>query len=186
VLFVTPSLIVSVSLETLEQIQTEYRSGKSAFERGRYRQSVEHLEKARDLVEKNTRLGGEVQIWLATAYQAMGQHQNAIALCRKLIRHPSLETSKQSRRLLEILEAPELNSNLEGLINIPDMSGIEDNERPIKILQKTRPSTSGSSSTPELFPEPIDLTQVNTQDNGFLGIALAAIIMILSGLFFFY
>ena len=171
--------------DLLEQIQTEYRSGRSAFERGRYRQSVKHLETAKDLVEKNTRLGGEVQIWLATAYQALGQQQNAIALCKQLIRHPSWETRKQSRRLLEILEAPQLKSNLEGSIEIPDMSRIEDNERPIKILQ-TQSSSSRKSPTRESVPEPIDLTGVNTQENGFLWVALIAIAAILSGLFFFY
>ncbi|MEB3281443.1 MAG: hypothetical protein VKK42_21225 [Lyngbya sp.] len=175
-----------MSVDPLEQIQTEYRSGRSAFERGRYRQSVQHLETARDLVEKNTRLGGEVQIWLATAYQALGQPQNAIALCKQLIHHPSWETRKQSRRLLEILQAPELKSNLEGLIEIPDMSGIEDNDRPMKVVQPTRSSTSRQPSKVESLPEPIDLTQVNTQDNGFLWISLIAIAAIVGGLFFFY
>uniref|UniRef100_A0ACD5GX16 Uncharacterized protein n=1 Tax=Desertifilum tharense IPPAS B-1220 TaxID=1781255 RepID=A0ACD5GX16_9CYAN len=43
--------------ETLELVQREYRTGKDAFERGRYRESVEALQKASALVQRNTRLG---------------------------------------------------------------------------------------------------------------------------------
>ncbi|MEL7035449.1 MAG: hypothetical protein AAFO04_07490 [Cyanobacteria bacterium J06592_8] len=171
-----------MSSETLEQIQTEYRNGRAAFERGRYRQSVEHFETARNLVEKNTRLGGEVQIWLASAYQALGQNSSAIALCRQLKNHPHWDTRKQSRRLLEILEAPELKSNLEGVIKIPDMSGIEENERPIKVSQ-TASSKVRRPSTPLSSPEPLDPASVNHQENGFLFITLIAIAVLLGGLF---
>lgn len=175
-----------MSLDPLEQIQTEYRSGKITFERGRYRQSIEHLETACDLVDKNSRLGGEIQIWLATAYQALGKTPNAIALCKQLSRHPSWETRKQSRRLLEILEAPELKSNLEGLIQIPDMTGIDESSRSTKDLL-TRSATPLKRSTPKSSsPETVDLTQVNTKDNGFLSMALILIAALIGGLFFFY
>ena len=51
-----------VNSETLEIVKAEYQAGKAAFERGQYRNSVQHLEKASDLVARNSRLGGEVQI----------------------------------------------------------------------------------------------------------------------------
>ncbi len=173
-----------MSVDPLEQVEIEYRSGKITFERGRYRQSIQHFVAARDLVDTNSRLGGEIQIWLATAYQALGQRQEAIALCRQLSRHASWETRKQSRRLLEILEAPELKSNLEGLIKIPDMSSIDESDGSLRASQ-TRPAKSRKRSSPQSTPEPLDLSQVNTQDNDFLWIALIAVALV-GGLFFFY
>ena len=59
-----------MSSENLELFETEYKAGKNAFERGQYRRSVQHLENARENINLNSRLGGEIQIWLVTVYQA--------------------------------------------------------------------------------------------------------------------
>ena len=84
-----------MSAETLEIVKTEYQAGKSAFEGGHYRQSVQHLEKASALVDRNSRLGGEIQIWLVTAYEAAGQRNEALSLCKQLDRHPSIESANK-------------------------------------------------------------------------------------------
>ncbi|NEQ28041.1 MAG: hypothetical protein F6K28_55440, partial [Microcoleus sp. SIO2G3] len=97
-----------MNTENLQVAQTQYQAGKTAFERGDYRQSVQALEKAVSLVARNTRVGGEMQFWLVTAYQAAEQQQEAIALCEQLTRHPDLQTRQQAKRLLYILKAPRL------------------------------------------------------------------------------
>lgn len=171
-----------MSVPELETIQTEYQAGRVAFERGRYRQSLNHLETARDLVEKDSGLGGEVQIWLATAYEAVGQRQKAIALCKFLICHPSWETRKQSRRLLEILEAPELSQELDGLIQFPDLSNLDQNQTTIR--QTTTSKSVQSSSRPADPPEPLDLSQVNTKENGFFWVVLVGLVTVVGSLFF--
>lgn len=170
--------------ESLDLVKTEYESGKNTFERGEYRKSVQHLERASALVEPGSRLGGEVQIWLVTAYEAAGQRSEAIALCRQVSRHPDLKTRQQGKRLLYILEAPRLQTRPEWLTEIPDLSKLSENES--DNPGSSRFASSAPPKRPQkprsTLPEPVDLTQVNTKDNRFIWVALIATVLILGGL----
>lgn len=163
----------------LEIVKTEYQAGKIAFERGQYRASVERLEKACALVSRNSRLGGEIQLWLATAYEASGQISEAIALCEQLKHHPDLETSKQGKRLLYILQAPQLKRPTEWLTQIPDLGQITDNNSH-RLGSGTVTRNRSSAVPPEI--EPVDLSQVNIRDNRFIWVSLVAIALVLAGL----
>lgn len=162
-------------------IRQAYHQGKVAFERGAYRQSVEQLAQASALLQgmaaANSLLGGEVQIWLVTAYEAAGQRQEALSLCRQLTRHPHLDTRKQSRRLLYILEAPQLQRPAAWLTQIPDLSDVTDIDPKARKGSSFVPSKP--ISKPKLPPEPIDLSQVETRDNQFVWVALGAILILL-------
>ena len=173
-----------MSSETLEIVRTEYESGKAAFERGQYRESVQHLEKSCALVARNSRLGGEVQSWLVTAYEAAGRRSEAIALCEQLKHHPDTETSKQARRLLYILQAPELKRPREWLTQIPDLGALPDNDTQTRFGSGT--TTKNRSPQPRPQPEPIDLTQVNTRDNRFIWVALIVLGLSVAGLLWYY
>lgn len=164
----------------LEIVKTEYQAGIAAFERGQYRESVQHLEKACALVSRASRLGGEVQIWLVTAYEAAGRITDAIALCEQLKRHPDLETSKQGRRLLYILQAPQLKRPAEWLTQIPDLGTLQGNETKTRFGSGITTSSSPQQQRPQ--PEPVDLTQVNTRDNRFIWFVLIALGLTLGGL----
>ena len=168
--------------ETLELVKTEYEAGKVAFESGQYRQSVENLEKASALVDRNSRLGGEVQMWLVTAYEAAGQRKEAIDLCKQLHNHPSLEIRQQSRRLVYILEAPQLNRRPEWMTQIPDLGALGDNETNSRLGNAT--SQNKPSSRLRSQPEPVDLSQVNTKDNLFIWVALILAVITLGGFAF--
>jgi tetratricopeptide (TPR) repeat protein len=160
-----------VSSESLEIAKQRYRNGKVAFENGKYRQAVEELQKACALLERNSRLGGEVQIWLATAYEASGQNQQAIELCEQLKRHPYPETSKEAKRLQYILKAPKLERPKEWMTEIPDLATLSDQS---KIRLAASPKKSKARSEVEEM-EFIDLSQVNTQDNRFIWLALIVV-----------
>lgn len=171
------------SIDNLELVRTQYRAGRDAFERGKYRESVQFLEKAASLVARNSRLGGEIQIWLVTAYEAAGQRTEAIALCNQISRHPDRDTRKQGSRLLYILSAPRLKTRPEWLTEIPDLTALEDAERDYKPAFTPPPNRPPRSRpTPEPNLEPIDLSQVNTQDNRFVWVALVAIVLVLGSL----
>ncbi len=170
-----------MSSENLEIVRTEYQAGKAAFERGQYRESVQHLEKASALVARNSRLGGEVQIWLVTAYEATGQRTEAIALCEQLKRHPDAETSKQGRRLLYILQAPQLKRPTEWLTQIPDLGTLPNNDTQAHLGSSTATINRSPQQRPQ--PKPIDPAQVNTRDNRFIWVALIALGLTLAGLF---
>jgi tetratricopeptide (TPR) repeat protein len=165
--------------KNLEIGKAQYQLGKVAFERGDYRQSVQCLEKAVNLVNRNSRLGGEVQIWLVTAYDAAEQREEAIALCDQLTRHPDIDTRKQSSRLLYILRAPRLKTRPEWLTQIPDLATLETSERdPKGAYTPVKRSPRSKPIEPSL--EPVDLSQVNTKDNQFVGVALVTIALLVS------
>lgn len=177
-----------MTTEQRDLAQREYEAGKSAFERGDYRQAVMYLERSNALVEPGSKLGGEMQIWLVTAYEAAGQRTEALNLCLKATKHPDLTTRKQGRRLLYILEAPRLKTRPEWLTEIPDLGTIDENEserdfgrskfaptKPPKRVEKVR----------SVVPEEVDLSQVNTKENGFIWAALIAGVAIVAGLVWF-
>jgi hypothetical protein len=163
---------------------TDYQFGQIAFERGEYRQSVSCLLAALAQVQPNTKIGGEVQVWLATAYEATGQIAEAKALCLQLSNHPNLDTRQASKRMLYIMQAPELTRRGEWLIEIPDLSHLEDSEgnAPVSNMP-TLPPKAKVKSIEEIYA-PVDLSQVSTEDNGFISIALIFTIVTLAGLWF--
>lgn len=172
-----------MNTETLALAKTQYQAGKQAFERGAYRQSVECFEKAVSLANPNSQLGGEMQTWLVTAYQAAGQFTEAIALCERLGQHPDLKTRKQGTRLLYILKAPQLKTRPEWLTEIPDLSNL--NEAGENPLASRYVPPASPRAKPKLEPEPVDLSQVNTKDNWFIWVALMGIGLLVGGLVWF-
>ncbi|HEY9814702.1 MAG TPA: tetratricopeptide repeat protein [Candidatus Obscuribacterales bacterium] len=176
-----------MTTEKPDLIQRFYHLGKDAFERGQYRTAIEHLEKATALVNRISPLGGEVQMWLVTAYEAAGLREEAIALCETLSRHPDYTTSKQGRRLLYILKAPRLKTRPEWITPIPDLGNLEEGSSTAgQGVSSYRPSSSRPSKPrPKPEPEPIDWSQVKTEDNRFVWVALGAIALTLGGLAWF-
>lgn len=169
--------------EKLEIVQTEYQAGQVAFESGRYAQAVQSLETATGLVDRNSRLGGEVQMWLVTAYEASGNTERAIELCRALTRHPRQETRQQAKRLLFILEAPKLTIPPEWMVKIPDLAALDENQS-ISFQANPNAEIKYAKRKP-VVPEPVDLSQVNTKDNRFIWVALIASIITLASLIWF-
>jgi tetratricopeptide (TPR) repeat protein len=166
-----------VSAVNQEQFQQEYQAGKEAFERGNYQQSISCLETAHQLVSPYSRKGGEVGIWLITAYQAANRVQDAIAMSQKLSRHPHTEIRKQSQRLLYILKAPALKRPKEWMVEIPDLGTLPESDP-----KDRRGSNRVKSASKLKEPEIIDLSQVNSKDNSFVWLALIAVLLTLGGL----
>jgi hypothetical protein len=161
---------------------TDYQAGQIAFERGDYRQAVTYFLAAVAQVQPNTRIGGEVQIWLVTALEAAGQVREATALCQKLANHPNLDTRQASKQMLYIMQAPELVRRDEWLSKIPDLTHLEDGEGKAGVNNTPSLPPSPKQKTLEERYPPIDLSQVNTQDNNFIAIAGISIVMALLGL----
>lgn len=160
------------------QAQAAFDLGQATFERGRYRKALTHFQTALSLSNPMGARGGEIQLWLVNAYVAAGDNVAGLALCRKLILHPDLETQRQSKRLLYILEAPELEMKPEWVTKIPDLTGLED-DRGRRYPQQPK---KNRRRRPKPDPEPLDLSQVNTSDNQFIWIALIGILLTLTSL----
>ena len=174
-----------MNLENLELFEAEFNAGKQAFESGQYSKSLQHLETALKNVNPNSRLGGETQIWLVTVYQAVGKLQEATALCKKLIHHSYLQTRQQAKRILAILEAPVLRTRPEWVTKIPDLGAISESDAQDRggsglVSQVKSPSPQPKTEISQL--EVVDPSNVNTQDNQFVLVALVLIILTLTGL----
>jgi hypothetical protein len=159
-----------------------YTTGQVAFERGLYRDSIDWFEKALTLTNGQSALGGDIQMWLVTAYDAAGQGEVAIALCQKLSTHANLETRQKSKRLLYILEAPKLQSKPEWLTQIPDLDPPNAPTRRYSAVGQPGLSSKAKPNEPKSITEdpfePID----PKESRGFLGIALGLSGVILLGL----
>lgn len=160
---------------TNESFETLYQAGTDALDRGQYRLSVEKLEQAKEKVDLNSRLGGDVQIYLITAYQATDRVADAIALCRQLTHHPHPQIREQAKRLLYIIEAPRLKRPPEWMSEIPDLPK-DINPEEDYFQGKSTPKPPKTNSF-----QPEDLSNVNTQDNAFVWVALCVILAILGG-----
>ncbi len=167
--------------EKKAQADAAITAGQALFERGRYKRAIAEFKLALALSNPVGARGGEIQIWLVNAYIASGDEATGLALCRKLIVHPDLDTKQQSKRMLYILEAPELEMKPEWVTKIPALGEFDDDTK-IRYAQRAKKKRR-SKAKPE--PEPIDLSQVNTEDNQFVWIGLAGVILTMLGLFWF-
>lgn len=157
--------------------QNQFQAGKEALEQGQYRLSIQYLEAASQLIALSSRLGGELQICLVTAYQAAERSQDARSLCQQLTKHPHPEIRKQGKRILYILEAPRLQRPKEWMTEIPNLENFAESD-----AQYRRGSGSRSAQIEKSSPtEPIDLSQLKTQDNHFIWIALLVVLLGLGG-----
>ncbi len=166
--------------DSLNVARTYYQQGQDAFARGRYREAVQQFEEAVALAQATTPLGGEIQTWLVNAYSALDREAEAIALCEVLTRHPDLETRKQGKALLYILQAPKLKRPGNWVTKIPDLDGITE-DRSLSRGSSSLP-VPPSKPQPRSEEKPLDPSQINRQDNRFLWVALTVIGMLLGGL----
>ena len=168
-----------MNTDNRQKFQQLYYTGKKALENGKYRISIAKLESARELVSFATTLGADVQMLLATAYQAAGNKQQAIALCQELTTHPNISIRQKAKDVLYIIQAPELQRPSEWMSEIPDLSS-SDTAKPKYVATKRR---NLSKPQNEELSE-IDRSQVNTEDNQFIWFALILAIVTIGGLIF--
>ncbi|KAE8690841.1 60S ribosomal protein L27a-3-like [Hibiscus syriacus] len=121
-------LRVKKELEKVAQEQAERRAtaqlmfelGQKAYGRGMYGRAIEFLEAALTIIPRLTLFGGEIQIWLAMAYEANNRHADCIALYQQLEKkHPSVSIRRQAAELRYILQAPKLKISQEEMVTIP-------------------------------------------------------------------
>lgn len=119
---------VKRELEKVAKEQAERRAtaklmfevGQKAYEKGTYSRAIEFLEAALTIVPGPTLFGGEIQIWLAMAYEANNRHRDCIELYYQLEKkHPSIGIRRQAAELRYILQAPKLKISKDEMVTIP-------------------------------------------------------------------
>ncbi|KAL2547035.1 Tetratricopeptide repeat (TPR)-like superfamily protein [Forsythia ovata] len=112
-----------VAKEQAEQRKTAqlmFELGQRAYGKGMYGRAIEFLEGALTIIPRPTFFGGEIQIWLAMAYEANNRHADCIALYQQLEKkHPSVSIRRQAADLRYILQAPKLKISQEEMVTIP-------------------------------------------------------------------
>ena len=167
-----------MTADNQNKFRQKFQAGKQALERGQYRQSIEYLETAKDLVMPNSRRAGEAKVWLVTAYQAANKIDEAIALARELITHPDLKTREQAQRILYIIQAPKLERPKEWMSEIPDLAEADRGaSRYVSAKQKT------PAKPKELELEDLEATPTEVKDKDFLWFALILVAIIVGSLF---
>jgi tetratricopeptide (TPR) repeat protein len=158
-----------------------YIQGQDAFERGQYREAIDYFQRALSLTPESSALGGAIQVWLVTAYEAAERREEALALCRQLRTHADYETRQQAKRLLYILEAPKLQLKPEWLTQIPELneSGRSPAYRASTQRAVGQATQSASSASPKWSTEPMEPIEPK-ESSGFLGLALGVSIAMLA------
>ncbi|XP_042496362.1 uncharacterized protein LOC122075408 [Macadamia integrifolia] len=119
---------VKRALEKVAKEQAERRAtaklmfelGQKAYGKGMYGRAIEFLEGALTIIPRPTLFGGEIQIWLAMAYEAKNRHADCIALYQQLEKqHPCVSIRRQAAELRYILQAPKLKISAEEMVTIP-------------------------------------------------------------------
>jgi tetratricopeptide (TPR) repeat protein len=157
-----------------------YLQGQDAFERGQYREAIHYFQHALSLTSESSTLGGAIQVWLVTAYEASERREEALALCRALRTHANYETRQQAKQLLYILEAPKLQLKPEWLTQIPELNESGNistyrNSTPRAVGQVTQ---RNSSASPKWSTEPMEPMEPK-ESSGFLGLALGVSVAVL-------
>lgn len=159
-----------------EQFKLHYQAGIDALERGQYALSIKNLEQAKELVALRSKIGGEVNLWLVSAYQAAQKTDQAIALSEELLNHPHHSIREKTQSLLYIIKAPRLNRPREWMSEIPDLTTVAESEPEFRRQRGSVPVKP--KSKPELPP-----TEVNTRDNRFIAVAFCLLLIILISFF---
>lgn len=127
------------------------KMGQNAYGRGSYDNCVEIFEAASTKVSGSSNLGGEIQLWLAMAYEANGRHEDCISLYKRLEgSHPNKIIRRQAADLRYILEAPKLKISKDEMVQIPVIE--KDYDRKAKSWSQTikdskkKPSKRSSQS----------------------------------------
>lgn len=141
-----------------KQAEVMFQMGQRAYGKGMYGKAVELLEGALTNVSKVSLVGGEIQLWLAMAYDAHNRHGDCIALYKILEKtHPISGIRKQAAGLRYILEAPKLKITQDEMVTIPLLNSNYDSskssrgqmyrnwKKKISVNKETQPTRDYSS-----------------------------------------
>lgn len=167
-----------MSSDQQEKFNSLYQQGQAALEKGQYRLSLAYLQEAQELIPLGTKLGGELQMWLITAYQALNEQQDAIALCQKLTTHPHSDIRKQAKNLLFIIQAPKLNRPQAWMSKIPDLAEMSESKAEDRYGKLTNLNYSPAKKQPQSkLDQPLDLFTAETNNSYLIWFILIAIVI---------
>jgi len=98
----------------------KFTQGKRAYSTGQYDASMVLFQDALEQEGDLSPLGGEIQLWLALAYQANGMEAECIELYKSIEKnHPLPKVKRQAASLRYIMEAPKLKLGEDEKVKLP-------------------------------------------------------------------
>jgi FimV-like protein len=94
---------------------------RRALDSGEYCKVVSLLQPLQEKLSASNWEGAELRLWLATAYQGLGDQAQAVACCREVLMAGSSEQRRQAQAVLTIIEAPVLQRPKEWSIELPSL-----------------------------------------------------------------
>jgi tetratricopeptide (TPR) repeat protein len=166
---------------TEKPYQEIFQAGIFSFERGDYQRAIAQFQQALSNVNEKTQIGGEIQIWLANAYDAVGNSTEAIALCRRLKTHSDRDVRKSANYVLGILSAPQLDRLKDAVSTIPSLQNLDSSNPPsTPSSSSAKPALSLKQDREVLQSDPNN-SRSESQNNWFIwttcAIILAALIV---------
>jgi tetratricopeptide (TPR) repeat protein len=170
-----------MEIETPKQL---YQTAIVNFERGNYGTASRQLEQALAMVDPQTKLGGQVQLWLVNAYEATGKSEPAIALCQQLIRHTDYDVRQSANYVLGIISAPELARREDLVSKIPSLKEITEGDPGDRLSVKAEQRAKSRPKPPPPPPE-LDLSipvqpSVNPNSDRFIGVITLILLVALA------
>ncbi len=177
-------------MERAEEIEREkdarnelFKAGKTYYERGMYKESTQALERALVREGALSALGGEIQMWLALGYAALGQDGKCIDVYKFLeSAHPVPAIRKQAASLRYIMEAPKIPLRPEEKVSIPVMDDIDKNlgrsgkDRPMRPRTSRQPRKARELTLEEKFWE--EYRPPNALENKYVWAAAVCVLLL--------
>jgi hypothetical protein len=158
------------------EAQLMISQAKQAFENGKYRQCLDYLNGGLDLGGLSLEAKGDAKLWLVMTHQALGELDQALSLCQQLTKYPSYTVQKEARRLLGILQAPQLRRPEEWVTKVPTFDG---DREPKKIYGAAGQRGARSKRQPDNpYSNPQEIPEDAVLDNSFVTIAIAATLLL--------
>lgn len=134
------------------EAQLIINQAKQAFENGKYRQCLDYLKDGLDLGGLSLEAQGDAKLWLVMAHQALGELDQALSLCQQLTKYPSYTVQKEARRLLGILQAPQLRRPEEWVTKVPTFDGDREPKKSMERRGSGEHRVKGNPIIPIVIP----------------------------------
>ncbi len=166
---------------TEKSYQELFQAGIFSFERGNYQSAIDQFQQALDGVNEKTQIGGEIQIWLANAYDAVGNSTEAIAICRRLKHHSDRDVRKSANYVLSVVSAPQLSELKDAVSKIPSLRGLDASDSLDSLANASSSKSVVNKREKEILPSNTNYSESQQQNSWFIwtttAIILAALII---------
>ena len=103
----------------MSKIASAIKAVEAALEKGDYNFCIKVLDPLLINYSEETEIGGQLRLFIITAYMGKGEEKKAINICKTLMHNKKESVRQQAKQLLSILDAPHLPRPSNWSVEIP-------------------------------------------------------------------